>query len=67
MAIFTPAAMARATELRWASMVSVALAMTWGASSTPRSAASRTPIGAISVGTSQVPAANIISMVSSSR
>jgi hypothetical protein len=66
-AIFTPAATALAKDAWWASMTSCALATTLGGSCAPFLTASSTECGATSVGTSQVPAASIMSMASSSR
>ena len=67
MAILTPAATARENESLCAAMTSRALAATPSGSWLPCPAASSTAMGAISVGTSQVPAASIMSMASSSR
>ncbi len=67
MATLTPASMARRTAARWMSMTSVALRTLAAGMAAPAATASRTPCGATSVGTSQVPRSSIISMASSSR
>ncbi len=67
MATFTPAATAFANEAVWISTTSRAFATDAAGIEAPASAASMTPRGATSVGTSHVPRSSISSIASSSR
>ncbi len=66
-ATFTPAEIAARTESRWTSITALAFSIAHSGMRSPRSAARSTPLGAIRVGTNQVPRSRISSMVGSSR